>query len=108
MRLRNLLFILILLFIPMVSYSQRIMNSEVLGRCTNNSIVIQMMFGDSSDVKVDYGTSPGTFTSQTTWQVYPDSINADISINGLSPNTTYYYRVNTRKHNTATVNTLGE
>lgn len=108
MRLRNLLFILILLFIPMVSYSQRIMNSEVLGRCTNNSIVIQMMFGDSSDVKVEYGTSPGTFTSQTTWQVYPDSINADISINGLSPNTTYYYRVNTRKHNTATVNTLGE
>ena len=98
----------IILLTALTSYAQTVLRSEVLGRCSNSSVVIQMMFADSADVKVDYGTAPGTFTAQTTWQVYADSINADIAINGLQKNTQYYYRLTTRKHGTTGNNARSE
>ncbi len=90
--------LLILLFlIKTCIQSQTILHLEMLGRPTDHSITVQVMFKDSAEVQVQYGTSSGTYSNQTSWQRFSDSASAEINIIGLSANTKYFYRVNYRK-----------
>jgi len=76
--------------------AQTLQHTELLGRPTDSSITVQLIFTDSSEVRVQYGTVSGVYPFQTPWQIFADSITAEIVINGLQPNTKYFYRVNYR------------
>lgn len=80
------------------SFSQIILRKEFIGRNTNNSVTVQMIFADSVDARVEYGTVSGSYTSQTNWQTFGDSTSAEIVVNGLQSNMKYFYRVNYRLH----------
>lgn len=100
---RRLLFTLGILFIFCAkNVAQTVFRNEILGRPTANSITVQLMFNDSADVRVQYGTSSGNYTNQTAWQTFADSTPAEIVISGLQADTKYYYRINHRRPNTNT------
>lgn len=73
--------------------AQTLAHSEILGRPTANSIVVQVIFSDSSEVSVQYGINTGQYTAQTVWQRFAGGETAEILITGLQPATNYYYRL---------------
>ncbi|MEI6817645.1 MAG: metallophosphoesterase [Bacteroidota bacterium] len=90
---RTILTLASALCLIMSSKAQTIMHNEILGRPTDNSIVVSMFFSDSAEVSVQYGTISGIYPNQTSWQVFADSVPAVMMITGLQADTKYYYRV---------------
>ncbi len=93
---KNIISLLCILFTYINSYAQTVTFKELLGRPTDNSVSIQLFFDDTVEVRVEYGTSPGVYANQTTWQSYAKNKPVDILLSGLQSNTKYYYRVNHR------------
>ncbi len=102
-KMRNLA---LLLFLSLGASAQNFIGKEILGRPTNNSIVVHAMFADSAEVRVQFGTTSGSYASQTSWQVFADSTPVEIALTGLNADTKYYYRINYRVPGT-TNNNLG-
>lgn len=73
---------------------QALTYSELLCRPTDHSITIQITFSDSAEVQVDYGTSSGVYSNSTSWQMFGAGQFAQMILNGLTPDTKYYYRIN--------------
>jgi len=88
------IFILICLFSGLKA--QNLIHAEMVGRPTNNSATIQLIFSDSSQVSIQYGTASGSYSSQTPWQNFAANDPAEIVLTGLLPDTKYYYRVRHR------------
>ena len=51
----------------------------------------------SAEVAIQYGLSPTNYTSQSPWKIYQANEPAEIILNNLLANSTYYYRVIHRK-----------
>jgi len=80
--------------------AQIIKRSELLGQVTDASISIQLMFSDSVEAYVEYGTNSGALTNSCpVMNFYPDSSGV-FTLAGLTPNTQYYYRVRCRHYGT--------
>ena len=75
------------LFFQTASKAQRIYRKELLGKPTASEISIQLFFADSVELRVQYGTSSGTYTNQTNWQLAADSVPAEIQLTGLLADT---------------------
>ena len=101
-------FLLVILPSLHIVSAQQLLNSELLGRPTDNSVTVQLQFADSIEVRVQYGTSTGNYTQQTPWVIFRDSLPAEIVINNLQPNTQYYYRVRYRIPGDTTINNRPE
>ncbi|MFM2135412.1 MAG: hypothetical protein RL021_812 [Bacteroidota bacterium] len=93
---RNLILVAGSLCLAGTASAQQLMHGELLGRIEDQSVTIQLIFSDSAEVRVEYGNSPGVYPSQTPWQLYSDSVPAEIQLSGLQPDTRYYYRINHR------------
>ena len=87
--------------VPPVTLS--VIRAELLGQPTNNSIAVNMFYSDSVDMRVSYGTTPGTYTNNTSWQTFAGGAPATVNITGLNADTKYYYRVSYRKTGTTSV-----
>ncbi len=85
--------LVITLFLVYNSKSQTISRQEVLGKPTNSSISLKMFFSTPAEMALQYGTTSGVYPSQTTWQTFAANDPAELSLNGLQPDTKYYYRV---------------
>ena len=79
-----------LVYLPM--WTQTLQHTELLSRPTDHSITIQLFFNTPAEVSIQYGTSSGTYTDQTPWQLFGAKAPAEILVEHLVPNTTYYYR----------------
>lgn len=88
--------IIFLLFCLNCVTAQTILHSELLGQPTANSVSLQLIFADTAEVRVDYGTSSGNYPFQTSWQTFAAGTTAQVVISGLLPSTKYYYRVSHR------------
>lgn len=91
-----LLTILSLVFSVFYLRGQILLHSELLGRPTNNSVDVQMMFSDSVDVYVEYGAASGIYTNQTPQLTIMPNEPAELSLTGLQPDTKYFYRFQCR------------
>jgi len=76
--------------------SQVILRKEFIGRNSANSVTVQMIFGDSVEARVEYGTLSGSYQFQSPWQIFPDNVSAEFVVTGLQLNTKYFYRINYR------------
>ncbi len=94
---KNRLLFLLCLFLTSACYSQQLLFTELLSRPTASGVTIQLIFADSAQVSVEYGTSSGVYPYQTAWQTFPDSTMATTALTGLSADTKYYYRILYRK-----------
>jgi hypothetical protein len=83
------------LIIPFLSFSQQM--TEILGRPTNTSITMNILFDSQVEVYFEYGTVKGTYPKATT--VIKSVLNEPVetSITGLLAGTRYYYRTRYRK-----------
>ncbi len=77
-------------------HGQTLQHAELLGRPTDHSVTIQLIFSDSAQVKVEYGTTSGNYTDQTPWSAFGPNEPAEIQLDGLSMDTRYYYQVRHR------------
>ena len=65
--------------------------SEILGRPTDHSVTVNAIAGQAVEAYFEYGTASGVYGAQTTPTVFPTGT-IEVVIDGLIPNTRYYYR----------------
>jgi len=67
--------------------------SEISGRPTDKSITINIIPAFDMQVVIAYGTAPGIYTSKTDPVSLVARVPQEIELNGLIPDTAYYYQV---------------
>jgi len=85
-------FLLTILFI-LNSNAQTVSRQEVLGKPRDTGIALKMFFSTPAEMAVQFGTVSGNLTSQTPWLSFAANEPAEITINGLQPDTKYFYKV---------------
>jgi len=83
----------VFLFMSSSMNSQTVSRQEVLGKPRDTGITLKMFFSTSAEVAVQFGITSGNYTGQTIWQTFAANEPVEITINGLQPDTKYYYRV---------------
>jgi len=66
---------------------------EILGRPTDKSVTVNVVPATAMVIAYDYGTVSGTYSTHTTSQTAAAGIPLETLIDGLQPNTRYYYRL---------------
>jgi predicted phosphodiesterase len=84
--------ILTLLFVFTIN-AQTVSRQEILGKPRDTGISVKMFFTAAAEMAVQYGTTSGVYPSQTSWQTFAANEPAEITVNGLQPDTKYYYRI---------------
>ena len=74
----------------------------ILGRPTNSSVTLSILLVQNSEAYLEYGLSPGAYsTKSAVFEVIKD-IPAEVDLKGLSAGTKYYYRIRYRSTGSAT------
>jgi len=76
--------------------------TEILGRPTNSSITMNILFDQKSDVYWELGTSPGDYTKYTPSFIAEKDIPLEIDFTELLPDSKYFYRTRYRANGTTT------
>ena len=66
----------------------------ILGRPTNNSITISVLFTQNSTLQIKYGTTSGKYDQSTENINITANVPKEIDLNGLSPGIKYFYTLN--------------
>lgn len=72
---------------------QNMIHQEMLGRPTDSSITVQAFFDANVEARIQYGTSSGVYAQATPWQSFTANAPTEITVDGLQPNTAYFYRL---------------
>lgn len=67
--------------------------TEILGRPTDTSIIVNIVPAVPMEIYYEYGTAPGVYTAQTAPQSAAAGAPLETLIAGLQPDTRYYYRL---------------
>jgi len=76
--------------------------TEILGRPTNTSITMSILFDQQTEVYWEYGTTTGVYSKSTTSVTATKDTPLVIDFTGLDPNKKYYYRTRYRLSGTTT------
>lgn len=71
-------------------------NSIILGRPTDHSITASILCEQSVDLYAEFGISPGIYTGTTAVMANVDNTPVELELDGLLPDTRYYYRIHSR------------
>jgi len=66
--------------------------SEILGRPTNNTITVNILFSQQAQVYWEFGTSTGNYTAKTTTSSATKDMPLEVDFTNLTADTKYYYR----------------
>lgn len=91
---KKIFFILIILILSKSAMSQTF--TEILGRPTNNSVTMSILFDQQAEVYWEYGGSSGNYNMNTA--TYTTALDSALEVDfiNLNPNTKYYYRTRYR------------
>ncbi|MEI7595909.1 MAG: metallophosphoesterase [Bacteroidota bacterium] len=103
---KKILFITLLVLGYNLVYAQSY--NEILGRPTDNSITVSVMFNQNSDVYIEYGTSSGNYQNTTSQITSLSGTPDEIEITNLNPNTKYFYRTRYRLTGSGSFNSSPE
>jgi hypothetical protein len=78
---------------PMQATAISFTGEELLGKPTDTSINTNIIPGTTIEYHYEYGTSPGSYTEQTSNWTATGGQPHEVVIGGLDPNTQYYYRM---------------
>jgi hypothetical protein len=67
--------------------------TELLGRPTDTSVTVNVVPSSNGQVYFKYGTTSGVYTDQTSSAGLTSGSPTEVLIQGLTPNTRYYYRL---------------
>lgn len=94
---KRLLFVLILLLTLNLCLKVEAQSySEILGRPTDSSITISVMFNQNMSVYWEFGTTSGVYNRTTSVYTILDSIPVEVDFTNLTTNTKYFYRIRYR------------
>ncbi|MEI7989155.1 MAG: metallophosphoesterase family protein [Chloroflexota bacterium] len=80
--------------VPTSSYVPSIPSlSIILGRPTTNSVTANLLVQSNTQATITYGTASGKYIAQTSAINLQAKVPQNIELTGLTPNTTYYYKV---------------
>ncbi|MBN2528197.1 MAG: metallophosphoesterase, partial [Deltaproteobacteria bacterium] len=82
-------------------------STVMVGRPTDVSITVQAVSATGIEVAVEWGTAPNTYDATTIPQTFNDGL-AELVLDGLSPDTGYYYQMKYREPGQAVWESLGE
>jgi hypothetical protein len=71
--------------------------TQILGRPTDRSITVNVLASSDIESFVEYGVSPGKYTAKTAPKESKSGQPFEIELDGLNPNTRYYYRLRFRQ-----------
>ena len=74
--------------------------TELVGRPTDHSVTINAMAGQALEAYFEHGTASGVYAASTAPAAYSDGIIQTV-LDGLSPDTRYYYRLRYRPSGSA-------
>lgn len=77
-------------------FSQKIVHTEILGRPTDKSIIVQTFFDSDIEASIQYGKKRGEYSNQTNWVSALKDEHLEVLLDNLEPDTKYYYRLNYR------------
>ncbi len=75
--------------------------SEILGRPTDSSITMSVLFDQTMDVYWEYGTSSSNYTNTTSNYIASANVPIEVDFLNLTTNTKYFYRTRYRLNGTA-------
>jgi hypothetical protein len=78
-------------------------NSIVLGRPTDTSITVSVLFNSSMQFFIEYGTATGNYSFSTTSINHSLNVPDEVDLRNLLPNTKYFYRL---KYKTSSASTF--
>lgn len=73
---------------------------ELLGRPTQSTIAVSIIPSEPIEAYAEFGSNRGSYPMQTTAALYPASTPFVITIEGLTPDTGYFYRIRWRRPGT--------
>ncbi len=76
--------------------------SEILGRPTNSSITINILFTQQAEVYWETGTSSGNYSGKTATSTATKNLPLEVDLTNLTADTKYFYRVRYRLSGAAT------
>jgi hypothetical protein len=76
------------------SFNSDFIATEITGRPTNTSVTVNVVPAVAMNIYYEYGMTSGAYISQTAPQSAAASVPLETLIDGLRPNTRYYYRIN--------------
>lgn len=79
--------------LPAVNFT----GTELLGRPTDTSVALSVIADTPVEAYVEYGTSSGSYTAQTPSAACAAGTPVVIALEGLQPDTRYYYRLRYRE-----------
>jgi hypothetical protein len=68
-------------------------SSIILGRPTDTSVTVSILFSQNTEYYFEYGTAPGVYTDSSPHYMCTANIPDEPDIAGLTPGTRYFYRV---------------
>ena len=83
--------ILIVLLFGTIAKGQNF--SIILGRPTDKSVTLSILFDQNTDYYIEYGTVPGVYGKTTINYIAKANVPDELELIGLNVNTKYYYRV---------------
>ena len=93
--LKSILFFAICIALSRTTFAQTPPNI-ILGRPTDTSITASIMFEQSMIYYIEYGTSSGSYTHQTSQFTNSANVPDEIDLRNLTANTKYFYRIQYR------------
>jgi len=103
--------ILPLLFVCLLGF---VANTEaqtytvILGRPTDKSITLSILFDQNVNYYIEYGTSASSYTSSTSTFTNKANVPEEIELTDLKINTKYFYRVRYKTNTVSSFNTSAE
>ncbi len=96
-----------LIFLCLALYAQRqervaLTLTQILGRPTGHSITVSVLSPDDLDIYFEYGVKSGSYTGKTSAAKVKAGMPLEVLLDGLQPNTRYYYRLCSRPPATGT------
>ena len=102
-------FVFLIILLPFgnnILFSQNY--TEILGRPTDHTVTMNILFDQQEDVYWEYGTVSGVYTETTNNYKAIKDIPLEVDFTNLQPNTEYYYRTRYRDYGSATVYSAGK
>lgn len=70
--------------------------SVILGRPTDKSMTLSVLFDQNIEYQIEYGTQSGSYPNKTSLLSESANIPKEFDLEGLSKNTRYFYRLQYR------------
>ena len=87
------IFLVAIMHLTILSYGQKVQSGEVLGRPTDKSIMVRLIFAENAEVYAEFGTTLSNLNEKTPVATASAYQPVQLDFTNLNPDTRYYYRV---------------